>query len=281
MRDKGIIKIVAVPNPVLFGYKAWAKIGIKVESGAAPSVASGLVANPLVYFVAYSLGRFDFVIAVNFKTIDELTHFSNFELTKIRGIVSSETMVLTQPRKYYGYHWEHNTENDANASITDNANIILREGNCAIDDADRAIVDLLKEDGLAKPTTLKTKLHIGEDTIRRRIRTMLRNNVFNLQVVADPRVLPTEAWVTIGITISRRPSNLVIDDILKNPSVYLASGTHGRFNIILAARFRSLSLLDHFVHHELLGVRGVSFVETFLHSMPLKYHYTTWSHDLG
>ena len=58
----------------------------------------------------------DFVIVVSFGSINELSYFANFELTKISGILSTETMVLTQPRKYYGFSWSPDsaaTENSA------------------------------------------------------------------------------------------------------------------------------------------------------------------------
>jgi hypothetical protein len=57
MRREGVIKIIALPDFVLFGYKAWAKIGIKVKPQSLSYVAGQLVKNPSIYFVAYAYGH--------------------------------------------------------------------------------------------------------------------------------------------------------------------------------------------------------------------------------
>ncbi len=105
MKSEGIIKIIAIPDFVSFGYKAWAKVGIRVEPKSLSYVAHQLVDSPSIYFVAYALGTFDIIIAVRFDSVDSLTYFVNSELTKIRGVTSTETMVLTSPRKCYHFSW--------------------------------------------------------------------------------------------------------------------------------------------------------------------------------
>ncbi len=57
MKSKGIIKIVALPNPILSGYKAWAKIGIKVELKYLRYVARKLVEHPEVSFGEHEIGK--------------------------------------------------------------------------------------------------------------------------------------------------------------------------------------------------------------------------------
>lgn len=275
MRSKGIIKIIAVPDPVLFGYRGWAKIGIKVEPKSLSDVACELVKHPSVYFVAQSLGTWDIMIAVHFDTIDRLTHFASSELTKVGGVLRTETVMLTWPRKYYNFSWPAPSPGEdhtwkRNCDVTTDRNVY------AIDETEREIIDVLMGDGLAPPAALKSRLGIGEGTIRKRIKKMLKDGVFKIEVVPNPDSMEYDVWATMGIIIANESAHKVINDIIKNPGVYLASVSIGRFNIIISARFRDIDSLTQFANNELAQIKGVSAVDTFLHTRLLKYHNINW-----
>jgi len=272
------IKIIAVPNPVLFGFRAWAKIGIKVAPGSLSRVTRALVNHPSVYFVAYSLGRFDVIIATHFDTIDRLTYFVNSELVRVKGILSTETWMLVSPRKYYRFSWPapvfEKTKNGWEPCHDATANHSRYE----VDEVDRRLLGILREDGLTRPTSLKSVLGIGENTIRKRMKSMLDNEVYKVEVVPYLEILRYEAWATVGITIHQQDAHKVIDSIVKYPSVYLASVALGRFNLIIAARFHNTNLLNQFVMMDLPSIQGISSTETFVHNKPLKYHNVNWIH---
>jgi len=276
MRDEGIIKIIALPDFVLLGYKAWAKIGIQVKPNSLSYVASQLTKNNSIYFVANSYGTFDIIIAVLFYDIESLTYFINSELTKIKGIRSTETMVLTSPRKYYNFYWLSpvfkKTKNGWKRYHDDGTN----HNHYQIDKADRKILSILMEDALIRPSNIKSSLGMGESTIRKRIKNMANNGIFKTVVVPNPEVLENDVWATIGITISNRLSKDVLDDIVKYPEVYLASNAIGRFNLVIAARFNHIDLANQFINFKLQALDGISYVEKFVHSKPLKYHNINW-----
>jgi len=279
MRSEGIIRIIAVPDPVLFGYRGWAKIGIKAEPKSLSNVAHELVEHPSIYFVAQSLGMWDIMIAVHFDSIDKLTHFTNSELTRIRGVLSTETMMLAWPTKYYNFSWPEpsfgeNHEWENNRNVTTGRNVYR------IDETDRKIIDVLKGDGLTPVADLKSRLGIGEGTIRRRIKKMLKDGVFKMQVVPNPDLLQYDVWATMGIVIAHESAHKVISEIIGNPAVYLASVSIGRFNIVISARFHNVDLLTEFINSELAQIRGVTTVDTFLHTKVLKYHNINWLHTI-
>jgi len=272
MLSKDIIRVVALPNFPLLRYRAWTKIGIKVEPGYLTSVARRLVAHPRIYFVAYALGRFEILIAVNYKTTDGLMYLLNSELTEIKGIRSTEAMMLVHPSKYYNFSWpapEFKKGKDGGEYYID---VNSATSVCELDELDSKILSVLQKDGLVRPAGLKSKLGIGESTIRKRIRNMLNNGAFKTVVVPNPEVLEYEAWATMGITVNDEFSHKTMETLTEHPAVYLASYSIGRFNLIIAARFHSIDLLDRFVNMELPAIAGVGPVETFLHASPLKYH---------
>jgi len=276
MRREGIIKIIALPDFVLFGYKAWAKIGIKVKPQSLSYVAGELANNPSIYFVAYSYGPFDIMIAVHFYNIDSLTCFINSELTKIKGILNTETMVLTNPRKYYNFSWPtpsfKKTQNGLGYVLDAGTN----RNHYEIDKADQRILSILMEDGLARPASIKSRLGMGESTIRKRIKKMSSNGLFRIVVVPNPEVLEHEVWATMGINVNKRLAHEVLDAIVKYPEVYLASVAIGRFNLVIAARFHHIDSINQFINIKLPAIEGISYVETFLHNKPLKYHNIHW-----
>jgi len=272
MRSKGILKIVALPNPVLLGYRAWAKIGIKVEAGSSYRVAHELIEHSPIYFVAYTIGTFDIIIAVHFYTIEQLAHFVNSELTKVKGILSTETMMLIHPRKYYRFYWPAHPFKETGNGSEPYLYATVSSNYYKLDEVDRHILGILEEDGLARPATLKSRLGVKESTIRKHIKNMLSNDVFKIEVVPNIEVLGYEAWATMGITINHQFTDKALNAIVKHPAVYLVSNSIGRFNIIIAARFSNIDALHQFVNIALPATEGVICIETFLHNKPLKYH---------
>ena len=275
MIDKEMIKVIAVLNPVSLAYRGWARIGIKVARGALGRVSGILIKNPSIHFVAYSFGGFDIIIGVYFNTVEKLTQFVNSELTKDKDIVSSETMLLSCPRKYYHFSWPpctfKGTENLWNPYQETNARRCYTG-----DELDQRILKVLVEDGLTSTRDLKLRLGIGELTIRKRIRSMLDNEVYKLEVVPNTQLLESERWATTGIVANSPFLNRTMEDIVKNPAVYLASESLGRFNIIIATRFRNTNQLSQFIHRELQSMPGINSTETFIHVRPLKYHNIIW-----
>ncbi|MEW6142544.1 MAG: Lrp/AsnC family transcriptional regulator [Chloroflexota bacterium] len=280
MKSRGLIKIIAIPNLMLLGYKAWAKIGIKVAPGTLFDVARELVLHPSVYFVAYALGDFDIMIAVRFHTIDGLAYFTNFELTRIKGIMRSETMLLIGPRKYYDFNWPAFKYEMKDSSLE---YYLLQDAytkSYEVNGVDEKILSVLQEDALIRPAAIRTRLGVGEATIRRRLKEMSSKNVFKIVVVPNMELLEYETWASIGISVNDPSVNKVLDSIIKLPSVYLAALALGKYNIVLGTKFRNVSLLNQFVQIDLPSVPGIKSVELFLHNKPVKYHNINWFYPL-
>ena len=269
MRDEGIFKVIAVPNLVSFGQSAWAKIGIKVDPNCSVKVAHQLADHPDVYFVAHSLGTYDIMIAAAFRTLDQLTHFVNNELTRIEGVVSKETMLLVRPKKYYRYLWPGPLFKDqAEEAIEFQAYY----SHYQLVDIDHKILDILMKDGLTRPATIKKQLGIAESTVRKRIKYMRDSHSITLEVVPNKEILEDEAWATIGINTRYDFDDKMLDAIVQDPNVYLVSVCLGRFDLVIAARFKNLDLLTQFISGKLTSIQGINSVQTFLHSKPIKYH---------
>jgi len=274
--SNNFVKVIAVPNFILLGSRAWARIGIKVDPGFLSKVASRLVAHHSIHFVNYALGRFDIIISAYFDTMDKLTHFVNSELPRVDGILNVEAMLLVSPRKYMLFQWPATVSSETEAVGESYRDTTFNYSYYRLDEIDRRILDILSEDGLARPASLNSKLGIGENKIRKRMKAMLQNEVYKLNVVPIAEVLHCEAEATIGITINHQSPHKIIDTILEHSSVFLASVSLGRFNLVIATRFHKLNLLNQFVTEFLPSIPGIGSTETYLHGKRLKYYSVTW-----
>lgn len=93
------VQIVAVPDPIRFGYNSWAFIGLETNCDSLDRVCDKLVDHPNVHLVALSSGRYNIVIGVHFKTSQELASFLKRELPAIEGVVRTETHTFIETRK--------------------------------------------------------------------------------------------------------------------------------------------------------------------------------------
>ena len=268
IRQEGNIRIIAIPNPILAGQLAWAKIGIKLAPRSLVSAANQLVEHPSVYMVAYTTGMFDIEAVVQFRTLDELCYFVNLELKKIDGIVSTETILMVWPRKFYSFSWPLSSFTESvgpRPQRPDNSGYTL-------DAIDRQILTDLNQDAFTPIKVIKSKLDIGENAIRTRIRAMQKHNAFKIVVLPGPRMLEKQIWAAIGLQVNRRYTNEMISRMVENSSVYFASLALGRMNILIAARFPSMELYNEFADVQLGKIRGIINVEKYLYTKLLKYH---------
>jgi len=273
------IRPVVMPNMVKLGFRAWARIGIRVTPGTFSEVARALISNPSIYFVAATLGRFDFIIAVYFNSIDELSYFVNSVLTGIKGINVVETFLLVHPRKHNQFYWpEPKIRINKNYFKYGNADSIYYD-KYQLDSAEGKILDILLLEGLIKPKQISQKIGIGENTVRKKLKTMQEEELFKVEVIPITREFEYGARATIGIDISDSHPHTIINSILDNPGVAVASVALGRHNIILVTRFRNTNLLDQFITVFLASLPGINAIETFLHVRRLKYYNVIWPID--
>jgi len=273
------IRPIVMPNLVKLGFQAWARIGIRVKPGTFPEVARKLISNPSIYFVAATLGRFDFIIAVYFNSIDELSHFVNSVLTGIKGINVVETFLLVHPRKYNQFYWpEPKIRINNNYSKYGNADSIYYD-RYQLDPVEGKIFDVLLLEGLIKPRQISQKTGIGENTIRKKLKTMQEKELFKIEVIPITREFEYGARATIGIDISDSHPHKIIDSIVEHPAVAIASVALGSHNIVLVTRFRNTNLLNQFVTEFLASLPGINAIETFLHVRRLKYYNVIWPID--
>ena len=93
MKQAGMLRIVAVVDPVVAEYTTDAMVGIKVAPGSKPQdVARRLAALPEIIYVLWVGGRYDLLIEVVSEDRDRFLELLEAEIHGKADIASSETM---------------------------------------------------------------------------------------------------------------------------------------------------------------------------------------------
>lgn len=95
LRERGVIRIVAVTDPASFGFRRQAMVGIRAE-GDVRRVAASLRALAGVDRVVLCAGSFDVLVEVACENDKRLLHLLNDEIRSIPGVRSTETFVYLE-----------------------------------------------------------------------------------------------------------------------------------------------------------------------------------------
>jgi Lrp/AsnC family transcriptional regulator for asnA, asnC and gidA len=103
--SNGFIRIAAVIDPRKTPYLTDAMIWIRLERGRAREAGEHLASLPNVVYVAYTAGRYDMLIEALFESDDQLFEFLHGTLSKVRGVLQSETYHVLHTVKI-NYDWK-------------------------------------------------------------------------------------------------------------------------------------------------------------------------------
>jgi Lrp/AsnC family transcriptional regulator for asnA, asnC and gidA len=93
MKSAGMLRIVAIADPVAVEYRTDAMIGVKVASGHTPqAVAARLGAHAEVVYILWTAGRYDLLIEVVNDDRDGFLEFLENHIHDHADIASTETM---------------------------------------------------------------------------------------------------------------------------------------------------------------------------------------------
>ncbi|MEM8687215.1 MAG: Lrp/AsnC family transcriptional regulator [Pseudomonadota bacterium] len=93
MKQAGMLRIVAIADPVAVEYQTDAMMGLKVAPGHTPQeVAERLARLPDVVYILWVSGRYDLLVEVVSNDQDDLLHFLETEIHGAADIASVETM---------------------------------------------------------------------------------------------------------------------------------------------------------------------------------------------
>lgn len=93
MVDQGILKVVAITNPLRMGYKTMAMIGIRADGSKLMTIAEKISRLDEVIYMVISSGRFDIFAEVVCLDHEDLLRFITEKLSAIDGVRESESFM--------------------------------------------------------------------------------------------------------------------------------------------------------------------------------------------
>ena len=101
--EEDIIKVVAFPDPEMFGYGTEALVGVQVDPDKTNEVAASLASLQETSWVSVTTGAFDIFTWVTLPSSVELGTFLNTKVRTVPGVRRTETFVNLQiPKRNYG-----------------------------------------------------------------------------------------------------------------------------------------------------------------------------------
>lgn len=97
--EAGILKVVAVTNPLRMGYKTMAMIGIRTEGEKMLQVAEQVAAFDEVIYLIVVSGRYDIIAEVVCRDHADLLRFLTEKLYKVEGVRVSESFMHLKIQK--------------------------------------------------------------------------------------------------------------------------------------------------------------------------------------
>lgn len=97
--EMGILKVVAVTNPLRMGYKTMAMIGIRTEGEKMLQVAEQVATFEEVIYLIVVSGRYDIIAEVVCRDHADLLRFLTEKLYKVQGVRESESFMHLKIQK--------------------------------------------------------------------------------------------------------------------------------------------------------------------------------------
>ena len=91
--ELGILKVVAISNPLRMGYKSMAMIGIRVDGSKLLEAAEKISKLEEVVYLVVTSGRFDLFAEVVCRDHNHLLEFITSKLSPIEGVRESESFM--------------------------------------------------------------------------------------------------------------------------------------------------------------------------------------------
>jgi DNA-binding Lrp family transcriptional regulator len=228
LRDKGIIEITTVTDPVLLGYGAIALCGLTIDISATPSeVAAELAAIEAVDYVVVATGRYDVILEVLCRDQADLLQVIEKQIRAVPAVRSCETF------PYLRLHYQ---QQQWDAAQTDRIAGGRMDGGKALDPIDRDLVKVLNQDARAPFRQIADQLGISESQVRHRVGQLTGSGAVRVMAITNPFNLGFRRLAWLGINVGPGASaGEVVERLSRVPSIAYLAVCAGRFDILAEA----------------------------------------------
>ncbi|MBK9360649.1 MAG: Lrp/AsnC family transcriptional regulator [Rubrivivax sp.] len=131
-----------------------------------------------------------------------------------------------------------------------------------MDDIDRQLIALLRQDARLPIATLAAKLGVSRGTVSNRLRKLEDNQVivgYSLKLRPDAQPAGIRAWM--GVRIDGNQTRAVVASLLGEPGVESLHDTNGRWDLLAELRAENMTALSQVLERVRL-TKGIAHTET-------------------
>ncbi len=141
---------------------------------------------------------------------------------------------------------------------------MTRENNIKVDEIDKKIISLLKENGRIQNNDIAQRLQISEGTVRNRIKKLIDSNYLTIKGMTNPSLIKEKVIIFLGIQLSDvKNLEAAADHIKALHNVVAVYMVTGRFDLLMEIFIEPSNMLS-FLSDELAKIDYISSTESFV-----------------
>jgi Lrp/AsnC family transcriptional regulator, regulator for asnA, asnC and gidA len=141
-----------------------------------------------------------------------------------------------------------------------------------LDDADKALVELLQQDGRLPYARLATQVGLSEAAVRQRVQRLIEHKVVQIVAVTDPLTLGFTRQVMIGLKVDG-DLHKVANSLAAIPEVDYVVICAGNYDLLAELVCTDDEHLLHLLNDQIRAVSGVRTADTFVYLKLTKQTY--------
>ena len=269
--DEGHIRVAAIADPQRCGWGYPVLVQLRCEVGEPKRVSHVLAAREDVRFVALITGTFDVVVELIVPSRRYLADVLIEQLPQIGGIRESTTESVLRNFKM-SYDWSRELiREDAVAQLSDGASVDADFGHTvALEETDRALYALLREDGRLSFKNLAEQIGISESRARRKVDAMVKKGAIRIATIVPSHLLGFDVecfcWIRVDLLHLEEAARM----LAARPEVRYLSAASGYRDLICEVILPSEDDLYEFETRIVGGLPGIRQVDIGLELQTVK-----------
>jgi DNA-binding Lrp family transcriptional regulator len=248
------VRVAVAPTNIHHGRSTMFMMRMTCRAGAQPSVAAQLASHPKIRFLALVSGRYDLIAEVCANSDESLFRQLVSEYQGIEGVDWCETdLILREHKVAQDWSWQLLAgESDATT---------VREPHACdashLDDYDRKIVEVLRDDGRLPFSAVASRVGLDETTVRRRFETFSTRGCVRTLTLVPAAALGFTSELILDVSVEPAKLHTVASQMTHFPGVRFVADTLNGSSLLCELIQPSEQALHSFLTDTLATLDGV------------------------
>lgn len=260
-----MVKVTAMANRRMLGYQIAAGVGVETEPGLVERVGQAITRIEEISYVALIAGDKDVWLQIQAADMEDLQSILANRVDAIPGVRRSELSFLVTRELRDDVATPTSLPQSISKHPAVESPVLPVGAHPTIDDTDRAIIDLLMDDG-RRPSTHIARLlgTVSAKTVSRRLDRLLSEGIIKVVAVADHRALGYAVIADIGVETKPGRAEEVGHALAAINQVNYVALVTGDCDVWIQLRAADMEDLQRFILRKLHKIPGVRRTSTAL-----------------